>query len=244
VVDDYRLKIYHRYASIMQDSEPFFNEEEARRWGRAYNYYFRGWLPKDKDASIGDLGCGTGRLLYFFTQRGYSNLIGVDISPEQVQIAKQILSNVYEGNILDFLESHLNAFDLITGLDIVEHFYKDEVLRFLDLCFRSLRSNGRLILQTPNGESPFGACVRYGDFSHEVCLNPNSLARILHLSGFKEVEVREQGPIPFGYSTVSTIRFAVWQAIRIGLKFWNIAETGESGNGVLTRVFLVSAIKV
>jgi SAM-dependent methyltransferase len=228
----------------MQDSEPFFNEEEARRWGRAYNYYFRGWLPKDKDASIGDLGCGTGRLLYFFTQRGYSNLIGVDISPEQVQIAKQILSNVYEGNILDFLESHLNAFDLITGLDIVEHFYKDEVLRFLDLCFRSLRSNGRLILQTPNGESPFGACVRYGDFSHEVCLNPNSLARILHLSGFKEVEVREQGPIPFGYSTVSTIRFAVWQAIRIGLKFWNIAETGESGNGVLTRVFLVSAIKV
>jgi hypothetical protein len=56
--------------------------------------------------------------------------------------------------------------------------------------------------------------------------------------------VREQGPIPFGYSAVSTVRFVIWQAIRTGLKFWNIAETGESGNGVLTRVFLVSAIKV
>jgi SAM-dependent methyltransferase len=87
----------------MQDSGPFFNEKEARRWGRAYEYYFRAWLPKDKGVSIGDLGCGIGRLLYFFTQLGYFNLIGVDISPEQVQIAKQVMANVYEADILDFL---------------------------------------------------------------------------------------------------------------------------------------------
>jgi hypothetical protein len=46
-----------------------------------------------------------------------------------------------------------------------------------------------------------------------------------------------------GYSTASTLRWCVWQAIRAGLKVWNIAETGDAGSGVFTRVFLISGVK-
>jgi len=240
---DYRTRIYEKYATSFQDAAEVFDPTAASRWGRAYDYYFRGWLPEKKDASVADLACGGGNLLYFFKQRGYTRLCGVDISPEQVQLSRQVISEIYQDSVLNFLKFHPDSYDLITGLDIIEHFHKDEVLNFLDLCFGALKQGGRLILQTPNAESPWGTVHRYNDLTHETCFNPNVLCRLFHLSGFGDTEAREQGPIPKGYSLKSSVRYAVWQCIRTGLKLWNIAETGGSGSGVFTRIFLVSGRK-
>jgi hypothetical protein len=76
-----------------------------------------------------------------------------------------------------------------------------------------------------------------------VGFSPNGLSRLLRLTGFTETEAREMGPVPFGYSMTSTLRYLVWRTIRVTLKVWNIAETGNTGSGVLTRVFLISGIK-
>jgi len=241
---DYRTRIYEKYASGFQDAASVFNPAAASRWGKAYDYYFRGWLPKQKNASVVDLACGGGKLLYFFKQRGYSDIHGVDISPEQVQLSRQVISAVYQESVLNFLKSHPDSYDLITGLDIIEHFYKDEVLDFLDLCYGALKQGGRLIIQTPNAESPWGTTHRYNDFTHETCFNPNAILRLLRLCGFADDEAREQGPIPNGYSIKSSVRHFIWQGIRTGLKLWNIAETGGEGSGVFTRVFLVSGVKI
>lgn len=239
----YRRRIYGKYASEFQDANQSFNKEEAFRWGQAYDYYLRNWLPEDKEAAILDLACGSGKLLFFFKQGRYKNLKGVDISPEQVKLAQVVCHNVLEVNALDFLESHPGPFDLITGLDIIEHFDKDEVFRFLDGCFAALKPGGRLILQTPNAASPWGMATRFGDLTHEVCFTPDLLSRLLVMSGFSNVEEREQGPVPLGYGIKSTIRFVIWQAIRQLLMLWNIVETGGSGRGVFTRVFLISGIR-
>src|SRR5262245_17452041 len=50
-----------------------------------------------------------------FQERGYRNVRGVVVSPEQVQISRQVVPDVAEENALEFLET----FDLITGLDII-----------------------------------------------------------------------------------------------------------------------------
>ena len=123
------------------------------------------------------------------------------------------------------------------------HFYKDEVLRFLDACNNALKPGGRLVLQTPNADSPWGMSIRHGDFTHEVGFNPNALTRLLSLTGFQAIESRETGPIPLGHSIKSTIRFFIWQIIRAGLKLWNLAETGSAGSGIFTRVFLIAGKK-
>lgn len=241
---DYRTRIYERYASRFQSAPATFDRDAARRWGRAYRHYLRGWLPARRDARILDVACGGGKLLQFFLDAGYGDVHGVDVSPEQVALARQVTPNVIQADVLEYLGSQPGAFDLITGLDIVEHFRKEEVLRFLDLCFAALKPGGRLVLQTPNADSPWLASIRYGDFTHEFGFNPNALARLLALVGFEAIDAREMGPVPFGYSTVSTLRWLVWQTIRMGLKVWNLAETGDAGSGVFTRVFLVSAKKV
>ncbi len=240
---DYRARIYENYASNFQDAAKTFDENAAWQWGRAQRYYLRHWLPEGKTAKIVDLACGGGKLLYFFKRMGYTNIAGVDISPEQVRLAKQVTPNVGEANVLDWLEDHPTSFDLISGFDIVEHFHKDEVLRFLDACHAALKPGGRMILQTPNADSPWGTVHRYNDFTHEVGFNPNALSRLLSLTGFQKIESRETGPIPIGHSIKSLIRYLIWQTIRAGLKLWNLAETGDAGGGVFTRVFLIAGEK-
>jgi hypothetical protein len=131
----------------------------------------------------------------------------------------------------------------VIGLDIVEHFKKDEALRFLDACYSSLKPGGRLILQTLNADSPFGASHLHGDFTHEVGFNPNSLCRLLSLVGFKPAASRETGPVPLGYSFLSTCRWLLWNVLRGAIALWNLVEIGAVGDGIHTRIFLVSAEK-
>jgi cyclopropane fatty-acyl-phospholipid synthase-like methyltransferase len=240
---DYRTRIYEDYASRFQGIKQEFDAVAAERAGKVWDYYFRGWLPERIDASILDIACGSGKLLHFLKQHGYTNVIGVDISSEQVQIARQALTNVIQANALGYLEANPGKFDLITGLDFIEHLKKDEALRFLDGCHAALKSNGRLILQTPNAASPWGNSLRYGDFTHETGFDTNSLSHLLSLCGFMGIKVREAGPVRWGYSIKSTIRYYMWQLIRCPLKLYNLIETGESGSGIFTRVFLITAEK-
>lgn len=241
---DYRARIYDRYASIFKDSQRLFDPDAARRWGRAYKFYFRDWYPLNRKAAIADLACGDGRLLFHFKELGYENLHGVDISTEQVDLARQVAPTVVQGNVLDYLTANVGAFDLLTGIDIVEHLHKNEVLQFLDACLAALKAGGRLILQTPNAESPWIAAVRYGDFTHEVCFTPGSLSRLLTLCGFTKTTFREQGPPPFSYSVNAGLRRVAWRLlIVLFLRLYNRIETGETGSGVFTRVFVASALK-
>jgi 2-polyprenyl-3-methyl-5-hydroxy-6-metoxy-1,4-benzoquinol methylase len=236
----YRDRIYKIYSTHFQDLSPVFDEAASRAWGRAYRHYLRGWLPERRDAAIVDVACGGGRLLHFFRERGYDRIQGVDLSPSQIEIARQVIADVHEMNALDFLERNPTTFDLITGLDIIEHLHKPEVLRFLDAAYASLRPAGQLVLQTPNADSPWGTMLRYGDFTHEVCFNPNVLSRLMRLAGFREIESREVGPVPFGYGLKSTLRSGIWQGFRALLKVWNLVECGSAGDGIFTRVFLIS----
>ena len=240
---DYRKRVYGKYASVFQNTGITFDTAAAIRWGTAAEYYLRDWLPEKKNAAILDLACGDGKLLYFFKKRGYTNLSGVDISPEQVRLSRQVIPDVKEGNAVDFLEEHSISFDLITGLDIIEHLTKDEVIRFLEGCIAALKPGGKLILQTPNADSPWVNGVRYGDFTHEVCFNPGSLSFLMKLSGFKGIEIREQGPPSWGYSIGSSIRYLIWRFIRVGIKFWNAVETGSVGSEIFTRVFIIKGGK-
>src|SRR5438874_2176394 len=164
----YRSRIYERYASKFQDYGEQFNPAAARRWGKAYDYYFRSWLPDDSKAAVLDVGCGGGRLLHFLKERRYARISGVDISPEQIQLARQVSPQVEESDAVTFLMQRPEAYDLIIGLDIVEHFDKDEAITFLDACYGALKPHGRLILQTPNADSPWGTTHRYNDFTHEI----------------------------------------------------------------------------
>ena len=93
----------------------------------------------------------------------------------------------------------------------------------------------------PNGESPFGGTIRYGDLTHELAFTRQSLSQLLLASGFREVDAYETGPVPHGAK--STLRWVLWQLIRAGLLLWATAETGEPRGHVFTRNVLAVATK-
>jgi 2-polyprenyl-3-methyl-5-hydroxy-6-metoxy-1,4-benzoquinol methylase len=236
---DYRHKIYSKYRTV-QRLNLSVDPKLADLWGRAYDSWFKDWLPANKSASIADIACGSGLLLRFFSIRGFTNCIGVDLSTEQLEVAKKLGLNVQLEEATAFLERHSIQYDLIVALDLIEHLKKEELLEFIDACYSALRPGGRLILQTPNCSSPFGASQRFSDFTHEIGLTPKSLTWVLRLSGFKEIVAREQGPIVHGFK--SFIRFTLWNIVKLGFILFDLIETGSSER-VYTRVFIISAIK-
>lgn len=238
---NYRQRIFKEYTSYSQNLQTPLDSGKIKRWAQGYGTYLKGWLPQRKGASILEVGCGSGKLLHFFKAREYTNITGVDISAEHVQLAKKIVEAVVQADIMEFLENVDKTYDLIIGLDIIEHFQKDEVLRFLDACYKTLKPHGRIILQTPNAQSPFVPSIFFGDVTHEICFTPNGLQRVLNLCGFHNVQVRETGPVVHGFA--SALRYVFWRMIRQGLRLWNLIETGNCEDAVFTRTFLISAHK-
>jgi 2-polyprenyl-3-methyl-5-hydroxy-6-metoxy-1,4-benzoquinol methylase len=234
----YREKIYEQYTTVMQRHSHCVDIAAV---DALYRVHFRGWFPNDKHIAILDAGCGAGQLLRFFLKQGYTNITGLDISPEQVECARKIHPNVIMGNALEFLQNHPGQFDVITGLDIIEHLCKDEAIRFLELAYRALRSNGRLILQTPNADTPFGLTLRYGDFTHEHCFTVEDLTRLIRLVGFKEIEPRETAIVLHG--VCSLLRWCLWRILRWTFIVFNVVETGSPGSGIYTRVFIIKGVK-
>ena len=220
-----------------------FDYAAADRWEPCLRHYLRGWLPHTRNAGIVDLGCGDGKVLYLLQKRGYSRLVGVDLSSSRCAVARQVTDQVETLDVISYLRRGGEPVDLLLALDLIEHLPRSATPEFLDLCARRLRPGGRIVLRTPNAVSPFFGQVRYDDLTHEQCFTPASLTALLAGAGLDRVEIRESDPIPHGYSVRSSMRHCCWRLLRLALAAANLVETGSVGGGVWTRVFYASAVR-
>ena len=242
----YRQRIYDTYLSLRfsTDHKSIVTDADATRsWINATHSRVRGWLPTDLATPILDMGCGSGRLIGLLRQIGYTHCMGVDVSPEQIVLAQQCYPDVQfiHGDLHSVLAAYPGHFGLITGFDILEHFGKEELFPLLELIVRALRSDGRIIVQTPNAESPWFGAVAYGDFTHEWFFTPRSLEEILRRVGMTNFKARPSMPVCHGLKSAG--RSLLWAVIQRLLLLWNVAEIGKPGSGIYTRVFLATAVK-
>jgi len=238
----YRTRVYSRYTTDRYEHVFRATEEDYLKSAAPIVARIRDWVPVDKNAACLDVGCGAGHVLYALKTLGFENLTGVDLSEEQVTAARRFIDNIVLSDALEYLEAHPSRFDLITAIDVIEHFTKDELFPICDALLGALRPGGILILQTPNAESPWGLQVRYGDLTHENAFSPSSLEWTLSRVGFGSFQFRECGP--YSKSFRSLLRRAAWRTISASLMLWNLAECGHKGSGIYTRVFLARAEKV
>ena len=241
---DYRNRIYQyyvtRYLARSTTARYTYDNTFYEDWVRVTLGRIRHLLPQDKEAAICDVACGHGGLFYGLQKLGYKNMVGVDISAEQVEIARKIWPNVIQQDALEFLKEHLEAFDLITAFDFLEHFRKEEIFPILDAFYTALRPGGRVILMTPNAEALLPASC-WGDFTHEVCFTSNSIKQILQVCGFQEVQVFPAEPVPHG--VFSFVRWVLWKGIKLLIYFYNLIETSRPGSGIFTRGMVATGVK-
>lgn len=198
-------------------------------------------LPQDSSLKILDIGCGTGSLIAALKDADYKNIKGIDISEEQVSIAHQLgVSEVQQSDILSFLSNHDESYDLICGMDIIEHFNKDELVELIILLKSRLHSNGKLIFRTPNLDAPLGTYFAYGDFTHECFLNKSSAMQLMLALGFKKVVITPSVIRSQNY-IFNWIRQFFWTAICLRQKMVLAASGRSSKDIIFTPNIIISA---
>ena len=235
---DYRKKIYSKYVSCnISYLHGAFSIKDIEKQFPVWKKYFSKFLPANKENVIVELGCGNGGLIYWLKKLGYKNVLGVDISIEQIEYAKKLgIADVVQNNLIDFIRDKNEYYDLIFLRDVLEHFNKEEIIDIMSLVYNSLKKGGKIIIQTPNGAGIFGSRYRYHDFTHEISFTENSLRQILLMNNFSDLKFYETAPVIHGIK--SFIRFILWKFIRIFLQIFLLIETGGTEK-ILTQNIIV-----
>ncbi len=146
-----------------------------------YKNLFSSVSPDDK---VLDIGVGRGEMLSCMKKWGFEYL-GIDISPSTVAFCQSLgLNSTLVSSTQDFLKQNLARFKVITCLDVLEHVPREQVVEFLSSIREALTSDGLLILQVPNLQSPFGYLHHFNDITHVNGFVEHSLRQVLMTSGF------------------------------------------------------------
>lgn len=232
-VSDGRQRLYAGYRSTHGTG----GTDGGTLWAR---HHVLPRLPSARDASILDIGCGAGEVVSLVRGAGYADVRGIDVSEEQVALARDRgVESVELADLREHLASAPGAYDVIIALDVLEHFDPGELLELLDLVSSALKPGGRLLARTPNAASPFFGRYRYGDLTHGLAFTDRSLRQALATTGFGDVEFSAVGPVPHG--VLSTVRFALWKLIATLFKLCLAVETGQLRGHIVTQNLVLVA---
>ena len=217
-------------------------EDKMRKDARLFSNEIVPFLPSAKDARILDIGCGFGSLIKLLKDRGYTNLKGIDLSESQVKIAHDFgLQEVEVNDIHAYLKDKESKFDVITGIDIIEHFSKDELIDLLDIIKHALKPGGIAVFRTPNNDAPYATVFSRGDFTHENYMNASSATQLMLSMGFKDIEVKASHIEVDGFAK-ELIRKLVWKCFTIKAKLILFASARAS-KGVLFSPNMIIKVK-
>ena len=95
-----------------------------QRRSKALVSFVRHILP-DRNTTILELGCGTGRNLHYLHAAGYHNLLGIELSPKYLEALREHFPHlsglVLQGPIEDILPQLPNTYDLVFSMAVLEH---------------------------------------------------------------------------------------------------------------------------
>ena len=145
------------------------------------------WWPESKEARILEVGCGWGEELLNLWAGGYHDLVGIDISAPQVEVARRCTPpevKIVLGDARQFLKDHEEAFDLVLCLDVIEHFNVEEAVELARAMRGALRPEGACVVRTVNMASVLAGFSRYIDITHKMGHTEFSLFQLLDAAGF------------------------------------------------------------
>lgn len=235
----WKTHLYEKYITSGQGTQRISIKKDSPY----FSMLIRQHLPANHQVSIVDLGCGYGAFLLQCKRAGYINLVGVDISSEQVELAHRLgADEVVQGELISYVKGiSPGTVDVLVLLDILEHFTREELFEVLSAALQALQANGELLIHVPNAEGLFGMRIRYGDLTHEIAFTPRSISQALTTVGFHRIQCLEDRPLAYGIK--GRVRRFVWQIGTLPVRLLMMAETGSSGPFVLSQNMLIVAHK-
>ncbi len=230
-----RDRLYESYATQHSGSG------SAEATAVSYRHGIRPLLPPPSAGPVVDIGCGSGQLVRCLLADGY-DAVGIDISPEQVALARAGgLPQVRLGDHRELLRERPGEFAAVTATDLLEHLTKPEVLATFDAVAAALRPGGRFVARVPNAVSPFGGHIRYGDFTHETWYTARSVRQLAAAAGLGAVQAI--GCPPPAHGAASAIRATLWKSVSGLFKLALAVETGAVRGHIVTQNLTFAATR-
>ena len=221
----------HYRSTHVAHRKPPPTRERLERRARVWRRHFGDLIPRNRQAAILDVGCGEGSFLWWLDRLGYTRSRGIEISTEELAVARGLGIRAERASLWDVVGAQPGAFDLILYRNVLEHFDRPQVVDILERSRVALTAGGRIVLQVPNGESPFFGRIRYGDFTHELAFTHSSIMQVLQMAGFHNIQVRPVPPVP--ETALGRLRIPLWKAVETFYRVLLFAEVGRGG-GVVT----------
>ncbi|HXG06255.1 MAG TPA: class I SAM-dependent methyltransferase, partial [Nitrososphaera sp.] len=88
-MSDTRNRVIERYHTVTRRAD-LHAPGVVKTLFKSYDRILQGLLPANMNASMLDAACGEGGLLLYLRQKGYENLDGFDLSPENVNLCHEV----------------------------------------------------------------------------------------------------------------------------------------------------------
>jgi 2-polyprenyl-3-methyl-5-hydroxy-6-metoxy-1,4-benzoquinol methylase len=165
------------------------SSEEIRNRLRDYLPDFEGRAP------VLDLGCGRGEFLELLAGANVEAK-GIDGNREMVHACRDKGLTAEVGDIVSFVaDTSSGSAGGIFAAQVVEHLPPSLLRKFIGDCFRTLRNDGRVVLETVNPESIVALVGFYRDLTHQKPLHPETLEFLMRAVGFRDVTIRYTSPV-------------------------------------------------
>lgn len=237
---DYKTRFYDQYHSA--HVAPRKGAASLAQFDARVPMFERQWgplLPADRSAPMLDVGCGSGGMVWWLQGKGFTEATGVDVSPEQIAVARSLgVGGVEQADLREYLQGRPGRYERIFLRDVLEHFERPDIVAILDLCRAALRPGGAVVLQVPNAEPPLGGRIRWGDITHEMAFTESSLRQLLRTTGFDRVTLHPAGPVLLGLGDLP--RHLLWKFFEIVYRLMVFAETGRR-HAVVTENIIAAA---
>lgn len=207
--------------------------DAARRYPTLHRDVLRR-LPDQRSARVLDVGCGSGDLIALLRRSGWTDVSGIDVSREQVRLAvDRGVTGVRRADVHEYAATHPAEYEVILAIDVIEHFDRADVVQLFQGLRRMLTPDGLLILQVPNGASPFSGRVFWSDITHGMQYTHRSLRQVCAASGFSSVTSYASRPAVHGPKSAS--RAAAWRCVEACLWIASASETGQARGHIFTQ---------
>lgn len=181
IFDAVKLKFFYEYIV----NQHIYDEGESGFHKQITGEVIKGYvdpLNLPKDAKILDLGCGPGYFLDEMKSRGYTNLVGVTLSPGDVKLCED-KGHTIKRYDLSFIPQKDGYYDESVDFIFLRHALEHSPYPVFSLMEynRVLKQGGRIYIEVPAPD-----CDRKHEFNlnHYSILGQTQLAALLVRTGF------------------------------------------------------------
>lgn len=233
--------IYENYLKNHANDSKRLNLRRLKILHASFDQHYKKIISSSQDQSVLDLGCGSGALVDWLKKFRFKKVVGIDFSEDQIQHGTDFgIDGIFFGDAFEFLRCSEDKWDIIFLRDVLEHFSIEDATELLKLCYASLNQSGSVIIQVPNGMSPYMGSIYYSDITHKNAYTAISLHQICSSAGFSSFN-----SYPWRVPIYSMLSFVAHHLQIVLLFMLSIPLKVEGLNSViLTRNLIFKATKL